>query len=384
MKELVKLIHSQQEDGEEIIDIADRHITADRTVHIYDETVFRNCEIEVISHNAPRFIIGEDVSVTFQSCRFIGTLKGQEDGAHSPVISAEEGSSVTFQNCRFEDTDSILDSDGEVNFLGCEVTCGGKEAHNDKERETASDDQYLPRRSAAVGAIGAMVAATAKMPFEASKCRLISADGEDVTIANCNFSCEPNDCRVSLSAPHGDLQNCVLNGIYEIKADILRGCTVKNCITVNIQTEDGFNEATNCRFEDCDKIFATDATFSDCEITNLHSGFTLEESTVTKCAFHDITPDSDGMINLVNTDFNNCAFENITLKNDYYLISSDNGSSLNNCSFKNCRTGREDLELITNGEFEGFFQNRWVEDDICYGCTGLDRVIYLEDWEGED
>ena len=46
MLELAKLIHSQQENDEDIV-ITDRHIVLDRTMRLYGEATFKNCDFEI-------------------------------------------------------------------------------------------------------------------------------------------------------------------------------------------------------------------------------------------------------------------------------------------------------------------------------------------------
>ena len=113
----------------------------------------------------------------------------------------------------------------------------------------------------------------------------------------------------------------------------------------------------------------------------MRDNIALENTSVTRCTFRDMAPHTDGIFNLDSADLTDCTFENVTLKNDFYLFDADNESSLDGCTFKNCRTTRDDLQLVSTGGYRGKLRKKWVEDDICYGCIGLYKVIHLEAWE---
>ena len=381
MKELVRLIHSQQENDEDIV-ITDRHILADRSLHLYGEALFRNCDIEIAPLGTPRFILDDEASVTFENCRFVGTLVKTSNGGMTPAaITAREGSTLSFIGCHCRNLDSFILSDGEVNMHNCEIIYDGSAVSGDEAYKNPHAAQ-----SAAIGMASVRMVLEAGFmsgaPAGALLCRFISADSEDVELTDCRFDCRSNtECAVNLSLEHGVLRHCTLKGVYKLEANVLHDCTLEGCTAVSLQTEDETNEAENCRFINCGEIIAESADLTDCEISGLKGSIALENSSVVRCCFRNMTPTADGVFDLDSTELTDCTFENITLKNDHYLFDSDNDSSLDSCMFRNCRTTRDDLQLVSSGGYKGKLRKKWVEDDICSGCTGLDKVIHLESWE---
>ena len=386
MTELAKLIHAQQENDEAVV-ITDRHITLDRTMHIYNDATFKNCDFEIAAHNEPRFVLEAEASATFENCRFVGILTKPSDGSsvHRAVISGAEGSAMTFIGCRMENADSFLYSEGAVNLHGCEIVYHGKAAAGDKAYKPVFKNpfmaQYMEIRQETSRAMQE-AGFTAKNPAGALVCWFLSAEGNEVELTDCTVDCEVNgDYSVKISMEHGTLQSCTLKHVHEISADFLESCTLENCVIVNFQTEEGRNEALECRFIGCNEIYAMDAEFSACEFSDIRDEFVSENATLTGCTFCDMTPDTDGAIHIEKTRMDGCVFENITLKNDYYLFSADNDSELDDCTFHKCRTTRDDLQLVSAGGSVGKITRKWVEADICSDCTGLDKVIHLEKWE---
>lgn len=380
MTELAKLIHAKQENDDDVI-ITDRHVILNHTMRLYGDTEFRNCDFELAPYNDYRFIIENDANVTFENCRFTGMLAKPKDslGSHRPVIRSSEESTLSFNSCRFENTDSFVRSEGPLTMDGCEIIYHGEAVSGDSEYKPVYNNPYMEPFMNAVNGLGSVCGNRSDSFL---MCWFISADSEDTEINSCSFECENNgDYKVKIKCEHGTVKNCTIGGIFEIEADIMDSCTCENCTTVNLQTEDGNNEASGCTFTGSNEILATDASFSNCIFSNIHESFSSNGSTVSGCTFRDLIPGNDGLFYLENTDFSDCSFENITLKNGYYLFRTDNDSSLDGCTFKKCRTTRDDLQLVSSGGFRSGFGRKWVEEDICTDCTGLDRVIHLEAWE---
>lgn len=381
MIELAKLIHSQQENDEDIV-ITDRRIVLDRTMRLYGEMTFKNCDFEIAPRNDSRFILEAESSVTFEDCRFAGALAKPTGGSgvQRAIISGAEDSALTFIKCHMENADSFIHSDGAVNLHGCEISYSGNAASGDEAYKPVSGTpRYTP-----YAAIGAALSRSfaVKNPTGSLLFEFIRADGEEVELTDCTIDCEESDgFSVILPVEHGTLRSCTLRGVLQLEADVLENCTFENCVTVNLQTEDGNNEATDCRFTNCREIIAESADLTDCEFSGMRDNIALENSTAARCIFRDMTPHTDGILDLDSTELTDCTFENITLKKDFYLFDADNDSSLDGCTFKNCRTTRDDLQLVSTGGYRGKLRKKWVEDDICFGCIGLDKVIHLEVWE---
>ena len=381
MIELAKRIHTLQENDEDVV-IEGQHITADRSMRLYGEITFKNCDVEIAPHSAPRFVIESEASVTFENCRFTGEIfdRSRDRGTHPPVITAPEDSTLTFTGCRMENPDDFIRSEGAVELRGCEIRYSGGTASADS---TAPAGSSSPSGTVLLSPFSILqIPFAVRKPFGVPVCEFLRADGEDVELTDCTVDCGDNDAfSVIFPMEHGRLRNCRLKGVLQLEADALENCTLENCVTVSLQTEDGNNEATDCRFLNCREIICNYAGLTGCEIIGLRDNFAFENSSATRCTFRDMTPGTDGIIDLDESDMTGCTFENITLKDDRYLFDSDNESSLDGCTFKNCRTTREDLQLVSTGGYKGRLLKQWVEDDICSGCTGLEKVIHIESWE---
>lgn len=386
MIDLVKQIHEQEANEEDIL-ITDRHIVADRTMHLYRKATFKNCDIEIAPHNAPRFILEKDAVVVFEKCRFVGTLAKPVEGSstHPAFISAPEDSAITFISCHMENPDSFISSAGAVNLHGCEISYRGSAVSGDDAYKSEGNNSLLMQYAEISKAFGVKMqdaGFTEKNPVGALACWFISADGGEVEMTDCILDCEKNsDYSVALAMEQGALRNCNISGAHKIGAGVLYNCTFDECITISLQVERGNGEATDCRFVNCHMIDTYESALTGCEITGLKDCLSLGLSTAEECSIRNIKPETDGMISLGGSELTNCLFENITLKDDFLLISADNDSSLTGCTFKTCRTTREDLQLISAGGYKGKVIKKWVEDDICYDCTGLDKIIHIESWE---
>ena len=145
---------------------------------------------------------------------------------------------------------------------------------------------------------------------------------------------------------------------------------------------------SDCCFVDCGKIecqLIKNSVLTNCDEIELNDGgmdtciivsprfIRLVNCVVNNCAFNQIGHHED-IICMEDTQILNCKFKKIGLCCEAYLIDAVGDSSVEDCSFVDCSTDREDLELIHCEELVGKLFKRKKEFDITYNCSGLDNV----------
>ena len=159
---------------------------------------------------------------------------------------------------------------------------------------------------------------------------------------------------------------------------ILVGTTFENCHRIEVGGGGETTRVSRCRFIHCKEANVYDGIMECCEFVGLETAF-INLTSVVGCSFSVLKCDFDHIITLEDSNMENCRFEDIELTEDSYLIDATPESSVAHCSFKNCRTAREDLELVHSEGAKGFLFKKSVEYDIVDHdtCTGLDAVVGL-------
>lgn len=178
------------------------------------------------------------------------------------------------------------------------------------------------------------------------------------------------------------------------------GCSVKNGI---LSAEDGYGRGAcfknypvlrirglhllDCRFEDCGKLIFDECDLMNCTIRRVEH-LDATESKFVHCCFEELRGSEDAVMELDETEIHKSRFRDIELLEEAYLCESDFESLVQNCTFENCRTDREDLELFYCEIEKGLLFKRKKEVSIVLSSSGLERVIYIgtddEDEEDDD
>ena len=161
-------------------------------------------------------------------------------------------------------------------------------------------------------------------------------------------------------------RNCVILG----ERTMFKGCHFENCPCINAA---GLED---CTVENCEDVTVRTGNITRCEFTNVRFFF-LNESEVSDCRFDQIHPELESAICMENVKIVRCAFSNISVRFGAYLIEAVGESEVEECTFIDCTTDREDLELIHCEEIEGKLFKRKKCYNIAHNCAGLDKVKKL-------
>ena len=161
-------------------------------------------------------------------------------------------------------------------------------------------------------------------------------------------------------------KNCLVQGEHTI----FKGCRFENCSIINAA---GLED---CTFENCEDVMVCDGNITRCNFQNVDFFF-LNESVVSDCTFDQIHPDLEVSISMENVKIIRCTFSNIRVRFGTYLIDAVGESEVEECTFIDCVTDREDLELVHCEEIKGKLFKRKKCYDITHNCTGLDKVKKL-------
>ena len=167
-------------------------------------------------------------------------------------------------------------------------------------------------------------------------------------------------------------KNCLVQGEHTI----FKGCRFENCSIIHAA---GLED---CSFENCEDVTVCDGNITNCNFENVDFFF-LNESLVSDCTFDQIHPDLEVGISMEDVKIIRCTFSNIRVRFGTYLIDAVGESEVEECTFIDCATDREDLELIHCEEIKGKLFKRKKCYDITHNCTGLDAVKKLPSPLGE-
>ena len=152
---------------------------------------------------------------------------------------------------------------------------------------------------------------------------------------------------------------------------------VCDCVFRNFPTlafEDNI-EIDGCTFENCGELLFEDALVKKCTFSQVEA-ISFIDTKVKKCVFRDMIGKENEVISLQDSSISQCTFENIMLFEDAYLCDGVGTTWIEECTFKNVATTREDLE-ITNCEetvgkvFKKKKQFCIIDED---SCTGLQQI----------
>ena len=178
------------------------------------------------------------------------------------------------------------------------------------------------------------------------------------------------------------------NGIYEkhifsgpyimMRADngVVAGHTFINF--EKLEFEEG-TSVEDCVFENCGDITFDESKAENCIFTDVDTIFSTR-SNFKNCKFKDIVGDRGCAISMEDGEITGCSFENIKLMDEAYLIEGYGEAWVENCTFKDIQTTREDRKLFIMEEERGFIIKKkkqfcFVDDE---SCSGLDQVRYID------
>ncbi len=172
------------------------------------------------------------------------------------------------------------------------------------------------------------------------------------------------------------LNNCTFKNITsKIEVDTISGCSFTGCAYVS------GTEISGSTFADCENVSADNGYFRNCGFIHVKAVFATS-SDIDSCKFQKIESDSEseGCIFIEDCKIAHCTFDDVELRNGFYLIEGAGDTCVEYCQFTNCRTARDDLEICHSEIETGKLRKRKVEVDILRDdtCTGLDQIERLQ------
>ena len=173
----------------------------------------------------------------------------------------------------------------------------------------------------------------------------------------------------------------VKNGVLSAEDGYGRGACFRNFPVLRIR---GLH-LLDCTFEDCGKLIFDECDVMNCTIRRVEH-LDATESKFIHCGFEELRGREDSIMELDETEIHKSSFRDIELLEEAYLCESDFESLVQDCTFENCRTDRDDLELFYCEIEKGLLFRRKKEASIALSCTGLERVVYIgtEEEDGEE
>ena len=184
-------------------------------------------------------------------------------------------------------------------------------------------------------------------------------------------------------------EEALANGIYE-KTDfstvkVMMSATGKVVAHHTFRNFEklAFEEGTlivDCRFEDCGTIDLDACRIENCSFTRTDMIFVIQ-SNVTNSKFQELVCHDELVIGLEDSQISYCSFEDVELREDSYLCSAVGACGIDNSSFSNIRTSREDKEIVICEEMVGKLFKRkkrfCIVDEAT--CRGFSQIASLED-----
>lgn len=190
----------------------------------------------------------------------------------------------------------------------------------------------------------------------------------------------------------GNLENCIVEGTVII-CDKLTDCNVQNiadvyccsaestkfdgCYKIQFGDIDEKYNISNCTFLCCRKIIVNDADITDCSFDRIGTIF-LTNSDMAKSIITDVRCEAECVISMEDGELSAVTFENIELYNASFLIEGYGEPWIENCSFVNVSTSRNDKDLFHQEETKGILFKRTKEYSFVdeESCTGLSDIKY--------
>lgn len=141
-------------------------------------------------------------------------------------------------------------------------------------------------------------------------------------------------------------------------------------------------EIADCVFENCADLCFEGCGIKGCTFRNVWA-LTMQDCDVENTRFEKLRGDEVEIISLEESTLSHCAFEDIELKNGAYLGEGYGSALVDFCSFKNVRTDRADGKLFHCAKTRGKLFKRARELSIVDedSCTGLDEVEIVDEDE---
>ena len=167
-------------------------------------------------------------------------------------------------------------------------------------------------------------------------------------------------------------------GVYYV---LMEGSLVENYTFRNFENlefeEDAFIK--NCVFENCGSLTFDCCTLENCNFSHIDTIYAVDTS-LNNSQFKELECSNDAVLCLEDSVISHCVFDNITLTNDAYLCDGVGGCLIEECSFSDIKTSRQDREIANCTEQTGFIFKREkqisiIDEDT---CTGLDEIEYEE------
>lgn len=200
---------------------------------------------------------------------------------------------------------------------------------------------------------------------------IINFDSENIklgTLENCQIEGKKLICK--------KLVKCKLFKMEKVYADKLHLAKFSQCKEIRIGDYSEDNKISASMFFDCDTIMLTDADVDDCIFKNFKTLY------LTNCIMENglvaaIECENDCAISMEDGSISDVSFENISLKNDSYLIEGFGEPWIENCVFLNVRTSREDKEIFHQEETKGKIFKRKKEYSFVdeESCSGLNLIM---------
>lgn len=137
-------------------------------------------------------------------------------------------------------------------------------------------------------------------------------------------------------------------------------------------------QVEGCAFENCRTVRFEDCSVEDCSFARIDTLY-ADRTPIVGSGFAHLRCDDDCVISLEDSNITQCAFQDVVLTEESYLIDATGDVWIEACIFENICTDREDRELFFCEEITGKLFKR--KKQLCVvdedSCTGLDKVRYI-------
>lgn len=176
------------------------------------------------------------------------------------------------------------------------------------------------------------------------------------------------------------LMNCKLYDVTYVYAESCKLSVFKGCEKIQLGTTDSDNQVSESQFYHCSSISLEDTEAEECIFNNFGHLY-LASVAMDNCIIADIICENDCAIGMEDSEIKNVSFENITLQNGAYLIEGYGTPWVEESTFLNIRTDRDDKEIFHQEETTGkIFKKKkeysFVDEE---SCTGLMQIMGMGD-----
>ena len=131
----------------------------------------------------------------------------------------------------------------------------------------------------------------------------------------------------------------------------------------------------DCSFENCGTVYFSDCKVSNCRFCGIETVY-ADRTPIDGCDFEHLRCDNDCVLCLEDSKISHCAFKDVELTDEAYLVNGAGDVWIESCSFENISTDRADRELFFCEETVGKIFKKKVQFCIAdtSSCSGLERV----------